>query len=377
VSAKGFGQSYQWRKDGEPISGATSDSYTATDAGTYSVLETNSAGSVTSSNAVVMTPPEITVQPSGGFFSNGSASLSVSAKGFDLSYRWRKDGVAISGATSASYTATAAGIYSVVVTNIAGSVTSSGAVIVLPDMVLVKGGTLPGGSELAGQVVGDFSIGRTEVTWGEWRAVRDWSAAKGYDLAGVGGTYPENGGDNLPVVNVSWYDVVKWCNARSEREGKTAVYQANGGVYRSGDFGPYGSSSVTMKSGANGYRLPLDKEWEWAARGGVSSKGYTYSGSNVVGEVAWTYENSRGEGARAVGGKKANELGLVDMSGNAWEWIWDLKGGTSNRLMRGGSWVDQAEDGAGVSIGGSNDAPDLVYYNNGNQGFRVALSSGP
>ena len=109
------------------------------------------------------------------------------------------------------------------------------------EMVAVKGGTLPEGSQLKGQVVGDFSIGRTEVTWGEWKAVREWAATKGYDLAKVGHTYPENGGDSLPVVNVSWYDVVKWCNAWSEKEGKTPVYEANGGVYRSGEFGDRGS----------------------------------------------------------------------------------------------------------------------------------------
>ncbi len=240
-------------------------------------------------------------------------------------------------------------------------------------LVRVQGGTLPEGSELAGQVVGDFSMGRTEVTWGEWKAVRDWAATQGYDLAGVGGTYPENGADNLPVVNVSWYDVVKWCNARSEKEGKTAVYQANGGVYRSGEFGYDGSSAVTMTVGANGYRLPLEKEWEWAARGGVSSKGYTYSGGNVVGEVAWLDENSGGV-TKAVGGKKANELGLSDMSGNVWEWVWDVNDGTSGRRVRGGSWYDADAPRAEVSH-----RRDDIYYPDfrlNDYGFRVAFSSG-
>ncbi len=255
------------------------------------------------------------------------------------------------------------GAFKVVASSSTGGTAGSG-------MVLVKGGTLPEVSALAGQVVGDFSIGRTEVTWGEWKVVRDWAATRGYDLAGVGGTLPENGADSLPVVNVSWYDVVKWCNARSEKEGKTAVYQANGEVYRSGEFGLDGSAAVTMKSGANGYRLPLDREWEWAARGGVSSKGYTYSGSNVVGEVAWSSENI-GWGTHAVGGKKANELGLYDMSGNVWEWVWDLW--SAGRRSRGGSWDDTASTCA--VVGRNNDGAPTVSGTNG--GFRVVLSSVP
>ncbi len=320
---------------------------------------------------VPLSPPVITAPLSVGVLANGTLSLMVSATGSGLSYQWKKDGANIQGANSASHTATGAGTYSVMVTNSAGSVTSVGIIftdtggVVGDGMVVVKGGTLPAGSGLAGEVVGDFSIGKTEVTWGEWKVVRDWSTAKGYDLAGVGGTYPENGGDNLPVVNVSWYDAVKWCNARSEEEGKTPVYEANGGVYRSGQF------AVTMKSGANGYRLPLEKEWEWAARGGVSSKGYTYSGSNVVGEVAWTAENSP-SGAKAVGGKKANELGLSDMSGNVWEWVWDLYNGPSYRRVRGGSWDYRAYD-AGVSVRVYNYNPDGRDFGSG---FRVAFSSG-
>jgi sulfatase modifying factor 1 len=241
---------------------------------------------------------------------------------------------------------------------------------VAPSMAMVKGGRLPQGSYLAGQEVKDFQIGKYEVTWGEWKVVRDWAVTKGYDLAGVGRTFPENGADSLPVVRVSWYDVAKWCNALSEREGKTPVYEANGAVYRSGEFGRDGSAAVTMKSGANGYRLPLEKEWEWAARGGVSSKGYTYSGGHWVEEVAWTSGNS-GASMKAVGGKKANELGLYDMSGNAGEWVWDVDG--TSRRFRGGSWYYDAGY-AEVSYRGISGTPNDRY--DFGRGFRVAFSSG-
>ncbi len=371
MSAKGLGLSYQWRKDGVNISGATSASYTATAAGIYSVVVTNMAGSVTSSNAVVMTPPVITVQPSSGVLLNDSASLSVSATGLGLSYQWRKDGVNISGATSASYIATAAGIYSVVVTNMAGSVTSSGAVIsapfVVPAMVLVKGGTLPQGSALAGKVVGDFSIGNAEVTWGEFQTVRTWAASNGYDIGAVGaGT-----GSNHPVHSVSWYQAVKWCNARSEKEGKTPVYLVSGAVYRTGDSVP------VVDANANGYRLPLEKEWEWAARGGLQSQGFTYSGGNSIDTVAWYglgfpgYGADLGGATKVVGTKAANELGIYDMSGNVWEWCWDAFYGAFRR-NRGGSWFDIASNCTVVEWNYNTPADgDLTG------GFRVVLSSVP
>ena len=233
-------------------------------------------------------------------------------------------------------------------------------------MVYVEGGTLPAGSELAGQTVANFKIGKYEVTWGEWKEVRDWAVNnnKGYDLAGAGDTTPSGSEDNFPVGNVNWYYVVKWCNAKSEKEGWTPVYTVNGTTYKTGEFAP------TVNATANGYRLPSEKEWEWAARGGVSSQGYTYSGSNTLSEVAWTHEYSS-SGSKAVGTKLANELGIYDMSGNMWEWCEDVAN-TTYRRVRGGGWLG---DHAGAAVAFRGYVHPERRYDISGMGFRLARNT--
>lgn len=121
-----------------------------------------------------------------------------------------------------------------------------------------------------------------------------------------------------PATNMSWYEAITWCNAYSEMKGFIPCYYSDSSyitVYR--DFSA--SNYVYWNKNANGYRLPTEAEWKYAAKGGVKQKSYTYAESNTIEDVAWYSDNSGSE-THPVGTKAANSLGIYDMCGNVCEW---------------------------------------------------------
>jgi uncharacterized repeat protein (TIGR02543 family) len=151
-------------------------------------------------------------------------------------------------------------------------------------------------------------------------------------------------GANLPVETVNWYEAVEFCNKLSEQEGLIPVYSLSRRTPAAGY--PITGMTVSVNWNNNGYRLPTEAEWEYAARGGNGSPGnYVYSGGNNIDSVAWYLENS-GNTTHEVRTKTANGLGIYNMSGNVWEWCWDWYN-DSNYYASSPSFTDPTGPGSG------------------------------
>lgn len=233
-------------------------------------------------------------------------------------------------------------------------------------------------------------LAETEITKARWDEVRDWAIENGYTDLPVGRNgYHGNAFGNHPVTEISWYDAVKWCNAKSEWDGYSPVYTLNGEVYRTGS-----SDSVVCDWNRGGYRLPTEAEWEYACRAGTVTAFYTGNLTQLFDSkvdpnlniAGWYSGNS--SNTHPVGQKQANAWGFYDMHGNVFEWCWDWHSrsdsapatdprgpgsGFNGRVFRGGSW----QHGSRACRSAFRDqgwAPSRKFARVADIGFRVALS---
>lgn len=243
-----------------------------------------------------------------------------------------------------------------------------------------------------------YSIGKYEVTQELFEAVMGKNPSE-YQ----GETHPPANGETQelrPVEKIRWHHAIVFCNRLSMKIGLDPCYTAirtdgNKVDYMKISFDDITNDwrnwqSVSCDLTKNGYRLPTAAEWEFAARGGDQSAdawNYTYAGSNNIGDVAWYKDNSDGI-SHEVGKKNPNSLGLYDMSGNCWEFCWDItfngpsaetvidpmgESTTNYRSRPSGSYSDSANDAKVVQR--YSDAAGVYAYTN--NGFRLARSGFP
>jgi formylglycine-generating enzyme required for sulfatase activity len=220
-----------------------------------------------------------------------------------------------------------------------------------PEMVKVESGTFTFGAykkDMQAEkdekpnrkvTVNQFYMSKFEVTVWEWKEYTKATRANMPKEQSWGWN------NDFPITNVTWEQAVEFCNWLSQKQGFDKAYSKAGPRY-------------VCNFESNGFRLPTEAEWEFAAHGGRKSKGYKYAGANDLELVSWNVENSETR-PHAYGSKYANELGIFDMNGNVWEWCWDfydknhykaVKDGMvqdpkatgpirgEKRIVKGGSW---------------------------------------
>ena len=287
-------------------------------------------------------------------------------------------------------------------TNATPDTNNPAGMVLIPAGSFTMGDTFGEGGELPTHPVqiSDFYIDTHEVTKSLWEEVSRWAASHGYSFE----SHPSGKAARYPAEGMTWYDAVKWCNARSEMEGRMPAYYTSAEratVYRGGQI----NIQNAWVNWAAGYRLPTEAEWEKAARGGVSGHRFpwsdadtiTHSRANYYSRSDEPYDVSSTRGfspgfalgfgpyTSPVGSFAANGYGLYDMAGNVSEWCWDSdapysgesqtdpRGSDSFRLrvLRGGGWGLSAFYCR--SAARSNTTPDNLYYD---AGFRSVLSPG-